>query len=55
MIETPFSNSGRGAGEFADMADNFADARAAVRLRELSVTRHRVDDVAREVGTIGRR
>jgi hypothetical protein len=37
------------------MADNLADARAAVRLGELNVPCERVDNIAGQVGAIGRR
>jgi len=45
---------GRVADELADMADHLGGARAAAGLRELLVTGQRIDDVAGEVGAIGR-
>ena len=55
MIETPLRIAVAVPDELGDMADHLADARAAVRLRVLVVAGKRVDDVAGEVGAIGRR
>ena len=48
------ADRGRGAGELGDVADHLADARAAIGLRELSMAGQRVDDIAGEMGAIGR-
>ena len=48
------ADRGRGADELADMTDHLGDARAAIGLRELLVTRQRVDDVPGEMGAVRR-
>ena len=47
------TRGGRGAGKLGDVADNLADARAAVRLGVLNVACQRVDDIAGKMGAIG--
>ena len=50
------ADRGRGAGELGDMADHLADARRCRRpARYCDVAGQRVDDVAGEMGAIGRR
>ncbi len=49
------ADRGRGTGELGDVTDNMADAGAAIRLRILDMARQRIDDIAGEMGTIGRR
>ena len=48
------ADRGPGADELADMTDHLGDARAAIGLRELLVTRQRVDDVPGEMGAVRR-
>ena len=49
------ADRGRGADELGDMADHLAGAGAAVGLRIFDMAGQRVDDVAGEMGAIGRR
>ena len=48
------ADRGRVARQLGDMADHLGDAGAAVGLRELDVAGQRIDDVAGEMGAIGR-
>ena len=49
------ADRGRGADELGDMTDHLAGAGAAIGLRILDMAGQRVDDVAGEMGAIGRR
>ena len=48
------ADRGRGAGQLGDMADHLGRAGAAVGLRKLDMAGQRVDDVAGEMGAVGR-
>ncbi|MFK4528421.1 hypothetical protein ABIF90_006402 [Bradyrhizobium japonicum] len=48
------ANRGRAAGEFCDVADDLRGGDAGRGLRNLHMARERVDDVAGEMGAIGR-
>ena len=54
MIETPLRIAVAVPVELGDVTDDLGHAGAAVGLRELGVAGQRVDDVAGEVGAIGR-
>jgi len=54
MIENAVADRGRGSRQLGHVTDDLGNAGAAVGLRKLGVPGQRVDNVAGEMGAIGR-